>query len=66
MNLFHLATALMLATFALIAWSLYQGAGIDAAFQFLLGASVALLVRRQAEIRAAKKRQAASSDPAND
>ena len=56
----------MLATFALIAWSLYQGAGIDAAFQFLLGASVALLVRRHAETRAAKKRSAAKTEPSPD
>jgi len=58
MNLFQLATLLMVATFGLIAWSLYQGAGMDAVFQFLLGASLALLVRRQAEVNAAKKRDA--------
>ncbi len=62
MNLFQLATAVMVATFALMAWSFYEGAGIDVAFQFLLGASVALMVRRQAEIRAAKKRDAATID----
>ncbi|MEZ0371371.1 MAG: hypothetical protein ACAI44_19920 [Candidatus Sericytochromatia bacterium] len=45
---------LMLATLALMAWSLLRGLGQDAFYQFLLGASLALLFRRWHETRQAR------------
>lgn len=50
--LMHLASALMIATLALMAWFVYQGWGEKALYLFFLGASVALLLRRRHEIKA--------------
>lgn len=51
MNLQRVSILLMIATLLLMAWSLQRGFGMDAFYQFLLGASVALLVRRWSESR---------------
>lgn len=50
-----LARILMLATLGLIAWSLYRGLGLEALYQFFLGAAVVLLIRRRQEGRAARE-----------
>ena len=54
---------LMLATLALMAWSLLQGLGQDAFYQFLLGASLALLFRRWHETRQARLASTQDSSP---
>jgi len=53
----------MLATLALMSWSLFQGLATDALFQFLLGASVALLLRRQHEMRQPAAKAASQPEP---
>ncbi|MGV3525222.1 MAG: hypothetical protein ACO1RX_13405 [Candidatus Sericytochromatia bacterium] len=55
MNLVLLARLLMVATLALMAWSLYRGLGMQAVFQFFLGASVVLFLRRWQESRASRE-----------
>ena len=64
--LLQLAKGLMLLTLALMAWSVYQGQPVDALFQFLLGASLALLLRRWHETRQYQRQQAAQAQPLQD
>lgn len=61
-----LAVLLMMATLALMAWSLYQGLGTQALFQFLLGASVALLFRRYQEQKQAQDSKTKRSERDHD
>ena len=49
--LYRFSLVLMILTLGLMAWSIQRGLGQDALYQFLLGASVALLFRRWHEIR---------------
>lgn len=58
----QLATACFFLSLPVSAWSLWQGRFLDALFQFFLGASVALLLRRRSEMKAAYLRQLASED----
>ena len=48
---------LMILTLGLMAWSIQRGLGQDALYQFILGASVALLFRRWHEIRQSQSRK---------
>lgn len=65
-NWLRLATLCFVLSLPLSAWSLWQGRYSEALFQFFLGASVALLLRRRGEMKAALMRQAAASVPKPD
>lgn len=60
MNLHRLSIVLMIATLGLMAWTIQRGMGMDAFYQFLLGATIVVLIRRWHEGRAAKSDDAAN------
>lgn len=65
-NWLRLATLCFVLSLPLSVWSLWQGRYSEALFQFFLGASVALLLRRRGEMKAALLRQAAPQNTASD
>jgi hypothetical protein len=65
-NWLRLASLCFVLSLPLSAWSLWQGRYSEAMFQFFLGASVALLLRRRGEMKAALLRQATPQNTASD
>ncbi|MBF2052788.1 MAG: hypothetical protein IGS03_04900 [Candidatus Sericytochromatia bacterium] len=61
-NWLRLATLCFVLSLPLSIWSLWQGRYSEALFQFFLGASVALLLRRRGEMKVALLRQATAQN----